>query len=163
MDDVDNTKVYAGVGGSVADPKIELTSDPPLPQNAIASLLFLGNTDPRSRPASSDNPSLAGRAATFVGNYLTSELRKNLQSVIPVDVLEFDPGASGSSASGRLRVGKYIAPGLFLVYAHAFGAAPDEGSNALRLEYRFARVWSLLSEYTDRNRGSVDVVWKKDF
>ena len=163
MDDVDRTKVYATVGGSIGDPKIELASDPSLPQNAIASMLFLGSTDPRSRPSSSESPSLAGRAATFVGNYLTAQLRQQLQTVIPVDVLELDQGASGSSATGRLRVGKYIAPGLFLVYAHAFGAAPEEGSNSLQLEYRFARVWNLLSEYTDRNRGSVDVVWRKEF
>ncbi len=162
MDDVEKTKINASVSGTIEEPKIALSSDPPLPEDAVASLLVLGTADPRSRPGV-ESPSLAGRAATFVGNYLTKELRDEVQEIVPVDVFELEPGDAGSAAEGRLRVGKYVAPGLFLSYAHAFGAAPDEGANALRLEYRFHNAWYLISEFTDGARGDVDLVWTREF
>lgn len=162
MEDVEKTRVFANVGGSVAEPELDLQSDPPLPENAVASLLVFGHGDPRSKP-DSEQPNLAGRAATLVGNYLTDQLRSEVQEVVPIDVLELETGSTGTSAEGRLRVGKYIAPGLFLSYAHAFGAAEDEGANSLRLEYRFHRAWYLISEYSDGSRGNVDLVWTREF
>lgn len=162
MEDVEKTRVFANVTGSVAEPDLELQSDPPLPENAVASLLVFGHADPRSKP-DAEQPNLAGRAATLVGNYLTDQLRGEVQEVVPIDVLELETGSSGTSAEGRLRVGKYIAPGLFLSYAHAFGAAEDEGANSLRLEYRFHQAWYLISEYSDGSRGNVDLVWTREF
>lgn len=162
--DGDPTTVRALVTGTVEDPRIELTSDPPMPEDAVVSLLFLGASTPRSRDgAGGERPSLAGRAATLLGNYLTQRFRDEVQKVVPVDVLELETGSPGSTAEGRLRVGKYLAPGVFLSYAHSFGAAEDEGVNSVRLEWRLRRRWQVISEITDGNRGHVDLVWTREF
>jgi autotransporter translocation and assembly factor TamB len=171
MDDADKTKVFLAVLGTIGKPRIEITSDPPLPQNQIISMVLLGTaTGPAPAPGtggppgttSAVNPS-TGHAATFVGNYLTAQLRRQVKTVIPIDVFELEPGAFGTGSAGKLRVGKYIAPGLFLSYAHAFSVTTDEAANTLRLEYQFHRVWQLVGEYSDANTGQVGVVWKHDF
>lgn len=163
--DGDSTTVRAVVTGTVEDPRIALSSDPPMPEDAVVSLLFLGASTPRSRDGGdgAETPSLAGRAATLLGNYLTRRFRDEVQKVVPVDVLELETGSPGSTAAGRLRVGKYLAPGVFLSYTHSFGAAEDEGVNSVRLEWRLYRRWQVISEITDGNRGHVDLVWTREF
>ncbi len=153
------TTIEARVRGPIRQPELDLRSDPPLPETAIASLLLLGETG--TEPGfEADGPTGAGRAATVLGSALTGELRRRLQRTIPVDVLALEPG--DATAEGRLRVGKRLWNGLVLTYAHAFGAVEEDGVNVLRLEYRFHRVWQLVTELTDGNRGTVDVVWTRE-
>lgn len=162
--DEDETTIHARVTGTVEDPKIAFTSDPAMPEDAVVSMLFLGASSPRSRDAAAgESPSLAGRAATLLGNYLTQRLRDEVQKVVPVDVLELETGSPGSTSEGSLRVGKYLAPGLFLSYAHSFGAAEDEAVNSVRLEWRLRKRWQVISEIHDGNRGHVDLVWTREF
>ena len=65
----------------------------------------------------------------------------------------------------RLEAGKYLTDDIYIGYQGRTNADPFryQNSNAVRVEYRFLRRWSLQLEYGDANAGSLDAVWSRDY
>ncbi len=149
--DADHTKIFFVIDGTLERPMLSLASDPPLPENSVAAMVMLGTNDPRVRPAETGDPSAAAGAGRNLQNVFTAKLRGSFQQSFAPDVFRIAPGAA-NSAQGRVAVGNYIAPALYLEYAYAFAAAHDRGPNELQLTYRFARAWHLDGATDDVGR-----------
>jgi translocation and assembly module TamB len=101
-----------------------LTSDPPLPTGAIASLILTGE-DPRASGAVSRDPSqsLASAAGDVVVGAAMSPLSTGAQKLFGLDRFRIDPTFQGGTiSSARATIGKQITPELFVSYSQSFNS-----------------------------------------
>ncbi|MFL5354832.1 translocation/assembly module TamB domain-containing protein [Archangium sp.] len=158
-------KVFVAVRGQGKDFTIKPTSEPPLPETEIYTLLATGR---RTLHAGSGASMNQGQVASVLGSVLASQARKALAAKLPLDVLTIEAGEQGLSGA-RLEVGKYFTDELYVGYSGRLGAPQSqsttrrENANAVRLEYQFSPRWSLEGEYGDAQQGGADVIWSKDY
>ncbi len=159
-------KVFVNVRGQGKELTIKPTSEPPLPETEIYTLLATGR---RTLKAGSGGASMnQGQVASVLGSVLASQARKALAAKLPLDVLSIEAGEEGLT-DARLEVGKYLTDDLYLGYRGRLGSPQNqsttrrENNNAVRLEYQFSPRWSLEGEYGDAQQGGADVIWSKDY
>jgi autotransporter translocation and assembly factor TamB len=101
-----------------------LTSDPPLPTGAIASLILTGE-DPRASGAVARDPSqsLASAAGDVVVGAAMSPLSTGAQKLFGLDRFRIDPTFQGGTiSSARATIGKQITPELYVSYSQSFNS-----------------------------------------
>jgi len=159
-------KVFVTVRGQGKEFTIKPTSEPPLPETEIYTLLATGR---RTLKAGGGGSSMnQGQVASVLGSALASQARKALAAKLPLDVFTIEAGEEGL-AGARLEVGTYLTDDLYLGYTGRLGAAQTQSStrrennNAVRLEYQFSPQWSVEGEYGDAQQGGADVIWSKDY
>jgi len=123
--------VTAGVNvrGTLAQPRISFFSDPPLPQQQVASLILAGGSLESSQNAS--NAAL-GQGAALLAAQLGSHVG------IPDVSLETDPIVNETS----LVLGRYLSPRLYVSY----GVSLTEQLNTLKMRYTLGDHWTLRTE-----------------
>jgi translocation and assembly module TamB len=158
-------KVFVSVRGQGKELTIKPTSEPPLPETEIYTLLATGRRTLKAGSGASMNQ---GQVASVLGSVLASQARKALAAKLPLDVLSIEAGEEGLT-DARLEVGKYLTDDLYLGYRGRLGSPQNQSStrrennNAVRLEYQFSPRWSLEGEYGDAQQGGADVIWSKDY
>jgi translocation and assembly module TamB len=123
--------VTAGVNvrGTLAQPHISFFSDPPLPQQQVASLILAGGSLESSQNAS--NAAL-GQGAALLAAQLGSHVG------IPDVSLETDPIVNETS----LVLGRYLSPRLYVSY----GVSLTEQLNTLKMRYTLGDHWTVRTE-----------------
>ena len=123
--------VTAGVNvrGTLAQPRISFFSDPPLPQQQVASLILAGGSLESAQNAS--NAAL-GQGAALLAAQLGSHVG------IPDVSLETDPIVNETS----LVLGRYLSPRLYVSY----GVSLTEQLNTLKMRYTLGDHWTLRTE-----------------
>ena len=145
-----NLAVEAGVAvsGTVKVPIIQLTSNPPVPENEKLSWLVLGHGVDRASGA--DIAALQAASAALLGRGGKSVTSTVAESIGLDDIsVGRGVGSSRSSAGGSsdasnqvVAFGKRINDKLSLVYEQGLTVA----TNALRLEYSLTRTLTLRAE-----------------
>ncbi|HEY2031681.1 MAG TPA: translocation/assembly module TamB domain-containing protein [Myxococcales bacterium] len=143
------------VSGSAQNPQLEMSSTPPMDQDAIAFFLATGRIQGRATQ-SGGGVDLSGAATSVLGSLLFGQVRKQLASVLPVDVLTIDTSTQEAS------VGKYIGDRIFIGYRQRLTPAPNENTSEGRIEYEFNRSVSAEATLGDRN-SDISVLYTKDF
>jgi translocation and assembly module TamB len=159
----ENVKVYIHVRGQGKDFTIEPTSEPPMSETEIYTLLATGrSTLERNSGASM---SAGAQAASVVGSLVASQAKKALSAELPLDVFSIEAGDSGGLQGTRLEVGKYISDKIYVGYTGRVGEVANErqNSNAVRFEYQFHPSWSLEANYGDARSGGLDLIWSKEY
>ncbi len=90
--EMEQVTVYLEVQGQAEKLQLRPTSDPPLPETEIYTLLATGHT---TLPHGSGTSSPSGEAASLVGSVAASQLKKTLSSKLPLDVLSIEAGDKG--------------------------------------------------------------------
>ncbi len=163
-------RVTFHVSGTPERFSFELSSDPPLSQIDILSLLFGDVKDPLNaeidairRPDRAEQDLIAARAARLLASPLSSEVGRVVEQTLNVDTVQITPSLGDVSTqqfarlnpSARLTVGKRISDKLFLTYSRALSVSTRD--QIVLLEYiqseRFA--W-IVSQNEDRTY-AVDV------
>ena len=123
--------VTAGVNvrGTLAQPRISFFSDPPLPQQQVASLILAGGSLESAQNAS--NAAL-GQGAALLAAQLGSHVG------IPDVSLETDPIVNETS----LVLGRYLSPRLYVSY----GVSLTEQLNTLKMRYTLGDHWTIRTE-----------------
>ncbi|MCP3139198.1 translocation/assembly module TamB [Pyxidicoccus xibeiensis] len=160
----DNAKVtvYVTIRGQGRDITLKPTSDPPLPESEIYTLLATGRrTLERGSGASM---TASAQAASVVGSLVANEARKALAAKLPLDVLSIEAGDSGLAGT-KLEVGTYVTDKIYVGYTGRVGANLQQGenANAVRFEYQFGPRWSLEGQYGDARSGGLDLIWSKEY
>jgi translocation and assembly module TamB len=146
------------ISGSAKAPQIDMTSNPPMDQDAIAFFLATGRIEGRATQ-NGGGIDLSSAASSVLGSLLFGQLRKALASVLPVDVLTIETQGTGVAQAS---VGKYIGDRVFIGYRQRLTPAPNENTVEGRLEYEISR--SLTAEATVGDIASeVSVLWTHDF
>jgi translocation and assembly module TamB len=158
----EQVKVKVTVSGTGQKPKIELSSEPPLDEAEIATLLATGR---RELKRGTGGVSSGGGAASVAGNFLASRLRRVLSSKVPLDVLQVEVGSDPRAQQTRLEAGTYVGDRVYLGYRRSFGADTEHHQNAneVRVEYQITPRISLESEYGDQGSGGANVVFSRDY
>ncbi|MCY1019808.1 translocation/assembly module TamB [Pyxidicoccus sp. MSG2] len=160
----DNAKVtvFVTIRGQGRDITLKPTSDPPLPESEIYTLLATGRrTLERGSGASM---TASAQAASVVGSLVANEARKALAAKLPLDVLSIEAGDSGIAGT-KLEVGTYVTDKIYVGYTGRVGANLQQGenANAVRFEYQLGTRWSLEGQYGDARSGGLDLIWSKEY
>ncbi len=142
-----NLQVEAGVAltGTVRLPSIQLTSNPPVPDNEKLAWLVTGQAPGRGNSAdaaalAAAAASLAGSGGRPIGTQIAQRFGLDDISVRSQDVT---PTSGTSPATGQVvAIGKRLSNRLTLVYEQGLTVA----TNALRLEYTLSRTLTLRVE-----------------
>jgi translocation and assembly module TamB len=157
-------KVSMHVQGMAGNVQLVPTSEPPLTETEIYTLLATGRTTLRRGSGGSEIGS--AQAVSVLGSLAAAQLKGAVTDKVGLDVLSIEAGDEGNLFQGAtLEAGKYLTDDLYLGYAGKVGADPTkyENSNAVRLEYQFLPRWSLEATYGDAKSGSADIVWSRDY
>jgi translocation and assembly module TamB len=154
--------VTLAVRGTGSELQLKPTSQPPLPETDIYTLLATGR---RQLKRGSGSSMTGAEAATVVGSALASQLRKTLPAKVPLDVLTVEAGEEGSLSGSRLEAGTYVTDKVYVGYTGRLGANAQRGENGheVRFEYQVTPQWSLEASFGDALSGGADLVWTKDY
>jgi translocation and assembly module TamB len=159
MHRVRNVKVYAVVRGRASAPSVQLSSDPPYPQDDVLALLLFGKT--RDELGQQQAGQLQSAIAGTAGAAALDSLSTRLGLDIPIDTLEVDDSQSSTgSASTTVGVGGYVTEDIFVRYGRGLG--PDSESN-VRVDWRFRKRWSIETSVSTKGDSSADLVWTYDY
>ena len=156
-------KVSMHVQGEAGEIQLVPTSEPPLTESEIYTLLATGRINLKRGSGGSEIGST--QAVSVLGSLAASQLKTAVSDKVGLDVLSIQGGDEGLLQGSTLEAGKYITDDLYLGYAGKVGADPTkyENSNAVRLEYQFLPRWSFEATYGDAKSGSADIVWTRDY
>ena len=160
----DNTqeqvKVHVHVSGTARKPRIELSSDPPLDDAQIATLLATGRRELRRGATAA----AGGAAASVLTNTAAERLRQTIATALPLDRLQVEVGENGFQAT-RVEAGTHLFDKFYVGYRRNFGAETrrDENTNEVRAEYEVSPHVTLESEYGDANSGGLSVFYVRDY
>jgi hypothetical protein len=151
-------KVTINVSGSAKEPQIEMTSDPPMDQDAIAFYLATGRVEGHATN-NGGSVDLEGAASSVLGGLLFGQVRNALRSVLPVDVLTVETqGGMLSQAS----VGKYIGDRIYIGYRQRLIQSPNENTVEGHIEYEISRSVAAEGTVGDKTK-EISVLWTHDF
>jgi translocation and assembly module TamB len=118
------------VRGSARRPQLALSSQPPLDEADILSLIVFNQ--PINQLGEGQQVSLTQRAGALASGYLTSGLSRSIGNALDLD--EFEIQAQGENGAGpSLTVGEQVGRNLFFRLRQAFG---NETTTELILEYQ---------------------------
>lgn len=148
-------KITLLMTGTLRKPELKLSSDPPLEETDIISVLVTGA--PLSTPGEQEDRKAAEAAKLFAANYFAEKVRQRLQGRLDVDVLRFKVAEGGETS---LTVGQNVTEDLFVSYSHALG---PEAERLVRAEYELTRHWSLEGSTTSIGRYVIDLLFRFGF
>ncbi len=159
-------KVYMHFSGEVANVRVTPSSDPPMSESEIYTLLATGRATLAESSLGSSTAIGGDAGASILGSWAATQLKTAVGVAVPIDVLSVEVGNDDRVGNQtRLEAGKYLTDDIYIGYQARINADPFryQNSNAVRVEYRFLRRWSLQLEYGDANAGSLDAVWSRDY
>jgi autotransporter translocation and assembly factor TamB len=155
---------HVTIGGTMREPSVSLSSQPPLDQADILSLIVFNQ--PANRLGQGQANNLGERAAALAGGFVAAPLASTLGRALNVDIFELDP--SGDEGQGpTVTVGQQLGERLFVKFRQMFGT---RDASEFQLEYQitdFLRLQGSIAEgQTSANRsltrrverGGIDLV-----
>ncbi|WP_242354246.1 translocation/assembly module TamB domain-containing protein [Anaeromyxobacter sp. SG64] len=159
--EIEQVTVHLDVRGEPSKLQLLPTSEPPLPETEIYTLLATGHT---SLHRGTGKTSTSGEAASLVGSFAASQLKTTLSSKLPLDVLSIEAGDSGVAGT-KLEAGTYVNDRFYVGFTGRIGADPTRGenSNQVDLEYQLSKRWNVNGSYGDARAGEASVNWQKEY
>ncbi len=111
--EVSSVTIYINFSGTAEQPKIQLSSDPPLEENEIVSYLVFGTSS--ENLSSDDRVAFQEKAGEVLGTMAVGELREMLGEEFALDVITIKGGQTGFRDT-HVEVGKYITKDLYVGY-----------------------------------------------
>jgi len=111
--EVSSVQVYINITGTAEEPKIQLSSDPPLDENEIVSYLVFGTSS--ENLSTDDRVSFQEKVGEVLGTMAVGELREMLGEEFALDVITIKGGQTGFRDT-HVEVGKYITQDLYVGY-----------------------------------------------
>jgi translocation and assembly module TamB len=146
---VGDVSIEVILGGTIDNPIITFTSEPPMERSEIISYLAFGAPSGKlSQPQSS---ALQNTSFDLVAGFAEKDIKGVVGRVVSIDELTIKP------SEGSWGVGKYITDKLFAKYEWRSGL--DESPQTV-LDYMLDRHFSLNSQIGDPKTSGVDLFWK---
>jgi translocation-and-assembly-module (TAM) inner membrane subunit TamB-like protein/AsmA-like protein len=162
---IQGVETFVHVRGSMLQPELSFSSNPPQDESDILSLIIFGT--PTNELGEGQQVALAARAQELAGGYLASGLSSAIGGALNLD--EFEIQAAGENGLGpSVTIGQQVAKGVFVRLRQGFGA---EQATEFILEYQLASFLRLqgtasdVSNTTQRNafrrveRGGIDLIF----
>ncbi len=149
----DNLDATLTLRGTLAELEIDLTSDPPLPQEEVLARVLFGRNLAEITPVQAFQ--LARAAAMLSGKLQGMPFFSGPSRLPVIDTLDVESGEEGPVVS----VGKYLADSIFVELEQ--GTA--QGSSRARVEFEVTPHISLETSLGANAQGGVGILWKYDY
>ena len=129
------------ITGSLRNPRLQVFSDPPMPQSdALAYLLFGHGVQQNSGSENSTMNQAANAIGIAGGTYLAKSLGKH----VGIDTVSVENASAYDTNSNQasLFLGKYLSPRVYVSY----GIGLYQPINLLRVRYTLSRHWAIQAE-----------------
>lgn len=134
---VDDKRVGVMVGGTAANPQLELFSNPSMSEGDILAYLVLGR--PLNSAGEADKSALMAAASSF-GLAKGSALAESIGHQLGFEDVSISSGGDANQA--WLTVGRYLTPKLYVSY----GVGLFEPGNIVRVRYDLTERWKVQGE-----------------
>jgi autotransporter translocation and assembly factor TamB len=147
--DITATRLISGVlakvriQGSARQPKLTLSSEPPLEEADVLSLIIFNQ--PANSLGEGEQVSLASRASALATGFVASTLARSIGNALELDIFEVQTTPE-SGGSPTVTVGEQPGERLFVKFRQAFGA---QSVSQFIVEYQltdFARLQSSVAQ-----------------
>ena len=140
---ISGVQTVVHVRGTMRQPELSFTSNPPLEEADILSLIIFNM--PINELGAGQQVSLANRASELAGGYLASGLSQSIGNALNLD--EFEIQAAGERGLGpSVTLGQQVSKGLFVRLRQGFGA---EQATEFILEYQLTQYLRLQGTLSD--------------
>ncbi len=147
---VEEVTAGAKVSGTLSEPRLQLFSDPVMPESSLLSYLIFGRA-PGSANTSSSEQEMLFRAASAVTMKGGNVIAEKLTDLLDVNEL----GLEGDSLKDTsFYIGKYLSPKLYVKY----GVGLLEPSSTFLMRYLLSKRWSVESQ-TGTNSSGGDIIY----
>lgn len=153
--EMNKMKIYLLVTGTMRQPQVKLTSNPPLEDADIISVLVTGR--PLYELNQNSGVDSKEAAVMVLEGYASEEIRKRLQDKINLDVLRVRMRGLDRA---DLTVGKAVTEKTFVSYSQPLGSGGEQRINA---EYKLTPKWSIEGYTSSVGRYVVDFLFKYGF
>ncbi len=148
---VSNVDVFVNINGKVSQPKIELTSNPPMEETDIISYLVFGTSS--DKLGTGERSSLDQVAAGVAGGIAARELKNLVGEQFSLDVITIGGGENGP----QIELGKYLTDDLYIGYQRTStqsSTTTPSATNNVSVEYRLFDFLTLESELGGEQAGA---------
>jgi uncharacterized protein involved in outer membrane biogenesis len=145
---ISGVETFVRVQGTMKQPELSFSSNPPLDQADILSLIVFNQ--PINELGEGQQVSLAERATALAGGYLATGLSRSISNALELDEFEIQAGEQGFGPT--LSVGEQVGEHLFFRIRQGFG---DAQATELILEYQLEehlRVQANVAETSSTQR-----------
>jgi translocation and assembly module TamB len=154
---VSGTQVWITLGGRATEPQLEFSSEPPLSDGDIVSLLLFGKTADELDEGQAGL--VADRAGQIALSYGATALQEAVAKEVGLDVVTVGPGSAGDETT-TLTVGKYLSPRVLVRYEQILD---EESGFYLHLDYRISGPLKLHTQVSQGQASGAEFAWEKDF
>lgn len=158
---VSNYKVKLNLDGSLEQFNMTLSSNPPLDESDIFSLLTVGYIGKNMKGIESGIG--AAEATSFLTGKLQDVMEERLRTITGIDRVQIDPYVSRTTGTVTPRVTvakKLMGDKLYVTYSTAIGTVEEQ---VLKLEYHVSENTSLLGVRDERGGMGGDVTFRFGF
>lgn len=154
---IGDTELIVRLRGRLSAPEPSFTSDPPLSQDEVLSLMLFGRR--ASELESGEASSVQGMAASLAAGVAFQELGgEGLGDFLPVDT--FDVGFGDEEQGPSLEVGKYLTERIFVSVGQS--VSRRTGTRA-RAELSLSEHWSVQTELSSESSSGADLEWSFEY
>ena len=151
---ISGVETFVRVRGTMRQPELAFTSNPPLDEADILSLIVFNQ--PVNELGEGQQVSLAERAGALAGGYLASGLARSIGNALELD--EFEIQAQGESGGPTLTVGEQVGEKLFFRVRQGFG---DAQSTEFILEYQLKDYLRLQGSVAETAGGTQRAMFRR--
>ncbi len=143
-------EVKVEITGRASAPALALSSEPPLEQADILSLLVFGR--PARDLGHQQGVDLQRQAISLASGYVMPELRQSVMNTLGLDT--FEVGDEG------VRAGRYVTRDVFVSLAQDF---TGRAGQVMGVDYSVTRSLSLKLSTSTRGDSAVDLLWRRRY
>ncbi|MEO8075617.1 MAG: translocation/assembly module TamB domain-containing protein, partial [Acidobacteriota bacterium] len=132
-----------GISGRWSDPQLQLTSNPPLDETDILSLIVFNQSS--NDLASSQRAELGVRAATLASGFVTTPLLNSVGRLLGLESLTLEPFADATGAS-RITASRQLGSRVLFTFQKQLG---NNGYNQALVEAQILRAWHIRGSIAD--------------
>jgi len=156
----DGTLVRAEFRGPAQTGKLELSSNPPLSDGAILSLLVLGTTEGSTAGETGESGGVASGAAQVGGAFVTRGLDSALTALTDLEIsTRIDTSENTPSPEVRVRVTHRLAVELAYV-PDSTTATGRQDTALLTFSFTLPKSWVLETTVGDAGTSILDLIWR---
>jgi autotransporter translocation and assembly factor TamB len=151
---ISGVETFVRVQGTIRQPELSFSSNPPLDQADILSLIIFNQ--PINELGEGQQASLAERATALAGGYLASGLAQSIGNALDLDEFEIQTGEGGFGPS--LTVGEQVGERFFFRIRQGFG---DAQATELILEYQITDFLRAQATAADISGGTQRITFRR--
>src|SRR5436309_2455996 len=150
-------RIAVHITGSADKPNLVFSSDPPLEQADILSVILFGK--PARELGRGQSLALQQQALQIATGYVVPELRNSVMNVLGLDTLEV-AFPERTQAPGQVRVGRYVAEDILVSLGQEFGTRVAQVAG---IEYAVGANVSVRASTSTRGDSAVDLIWQRRY